>query len=171
MRMTTLFLCACALAALAPLVPGPPPDLPLDAPFPGWPSTLFGEPLVPEPLQALEAAHARTFPGRLARFRCGERAVLAAFVTAPTRQLHPRELCLRAAGWTVTPQAGWTDGDGGRWGVLLAERNGERRRVIERAVDGAGLGWPDPSAWYWAALLGRTTGPWWYLSVEAAEPR
>jgi hypothetical protein len=39
--------------------------------------------------------------------------------------------------------------------------------VYERIYDVAGNSWSDVSAWYWAALLGKSAGPWW--SVVIAE--
>lgn len=163
---------ACILASLAPLAPlaerrGSSSSSSSPA-FPGWPTSLGGVGLEPEPLAPIEAEHARTLPGRMARFRAGGRSVMMCWLLEPTRRLHPRELCLRGAGFTVEPQGGWTDAEGVRWGVLRAERGGERLRVLERVWDETGQSFPDPSAWYWAALLGRTTGPWWYVAVDEA---
>jgi len=33
--------------------------------------------------------------------------------------------------------------------------------VRERIRDTSGRSWPDPSASWWSAMLGRTRGPWW----------
>jgi hypothetical protein len=33
-------------------------------------------------------------------------------------------------------------------------------RVCERIVDAHDQGFVDASSWYWAALLGRSSGPW-----------
>lgn len=172
MRLRNVFVLACILAMYAPLVKmgeGKASPEAGDA-FPGWPTRLGGLVLEPAPLAPIEAEHARSLPGRMARFRAGGRSIMMCWLVEPTRRLHPRELCLRGAGFTVEPQAGWTDETGIRWGVLQAERGETRLRVLERVWDDAGNGFPDPSAWYWAALLGRTRGPWWYVAVdEAAE--
>jgi len=46
------------------------------------------------------------------------------------------------------------------WRCFVAERNGERVRVCERIVDARGEGFVDASSWFWAATLGRSSGPW-----------
>ena len=47
-----------------------------------------------------------------------------------------------------------------RWRCFDAERDGRRLRVCERIVDADGQAFTDPSSWFWAALLGRSAGPW-----------
>jgi len=41
-------------------------------------------------------------------------------------------------------------------------------RVCERIEDARGLAFTDASAWFWAAQLGRSTGPW--RAVTVATP-
>jgi hypothetical protein len=48
---------------------------------------------------------------------------------------------------------------------LHAERGAERLRIRERIIDAGGATWTDISSWYWAALLGRSRGPWWAVTV------
>ena len=35
----------------------------------------------------------------------------------------------------------------------------------EAITDGTASRWTDVSQWYWEALLGRTQGPWWAITV------
>jgi len=46
------------------------------------------------------------------------------------------------------------------WRCFIAERDGERVRVCERIVDAHDQDFTDASSWFWAATLGRSTGPW-----------
>ena len=41
----------------------------------------------------------------------------------------------------------------------------ETLRVYERIYDDHSNTWTDTSAWYWSALLGNTTGPWWSVTI------
>ena len=41
-----------------------------------------------------------------------------------------------------------------------------RRRVCERITDADGQAYTDPSSWFWAALLGRSKGPWQAVTVS-----
>jgi hypothetical protein len=47
--------------------------------------------------------------------------------------------------------------------------NGESLRVLERIYSSSenqtGQDWTDVSTWYWQALLGKTGGPWWSVTV------
>ncbi|HET9205271.1 MAG TPA: hypothetical protein VFO28_03465, partial [Burkholderiaceae bacterium] len=52
------------------------------------------------------------------------------------------------------------DADARLWRCFVAERDGERLRVCERIVDADGQAFVDASSWFWAASLGRSTGPW-----------
>lgn len=79
--------------------------------------------------------------------------------------LHPVVDCLKGFGYTVKPQPLFVDETGQRWGCVLAMRKDQTLRVHERIYDSAGQQWTDVSSWYWAALLGKTTGPWWAVTV------
>jgi hypothetical protein len=56
------------------------------------------------------------------------------------------------------------------WGAFEATRGPERVIVKERITDESGKYWTDVSAWYWAALLGQTDGPWWAYTVVEPIP-
>ena len=132
-----------------------------------WPREWRGQPLLPLARSAVEARFAERFAGRIARFRVaetGEELVLRD-VWRPTRMLHPAADCWRATGWQIDATSLVRDdsGDGLLWRCFEASRqghNGQRVRVCERIVDAQGLAFTDTSAWFWAASLGRSVGPW-----------
>jgi hypothetical protein len=166
------FAAACVLAALVPLRGGAGASVAAGSPFPGWPSSFEGRPLRELPLTEREVRFAEGFPGRIGRFTDGEREVVLRWVEAPTRQLHPAEDCFRGLGYRVTPVTRVAATDAG-WHHFGAERDGVRLAVREHITAAAGGGemrWTDASAWYWSALLGRTQGPWWAVTV-AEQPR
>jgi hypothetical protein len=164
------FLVACGLAALAPLVPersvaagGPA--------FPGWPSTFDGRPLHDRPLLPRERRFAAGFPGKIATFSDGRRTYVVRWVTRATRRLHPAADCFRGAGYTITPRPLLRDAEGRAWSSFSAVRGARRLRVRERVVAAAGGEvFTDASSWYWAALLGRSEGPWWAWTIVENEP-
>jgi hypothetical protein len=45
---------------------------------------------------------------------------------------------------------------------------GGRLRVCERIVGSDGSAFVDPSSWFWAAVLGRSAGPWQAVTVVEA---
>ncbi|HOF87284.1 MAG TPA: archaeosortase/exosortase family protein [Armatimonadota bacterium] len=168
-RAIALFLAVCVAAAVIPCWTPPRAPRALTA-FPGWPAALEGTPLRALPLSAREARFSRDFPGRVGRFSDGRREWIIRWVTTPTRTLHPAADCFRGSGYRLTPLALHVDAAGRRWGACLAARAGERLRVRECIVDGDGRHWSDVSAWYWAALLDRTRGPWWAYTVAERAP-
>lgn len=131
-----------------------------------WPREFEGRPLRPLALTAVEQRFAERFPGAIARFSDGEGAVVLRHVTAPTRMLHPATDCYRGVGYRVLSTAleQETDKRTGAvpklWRCVVAERNGQRVRVCEHIVDARGRTFTDTSAWYWAAVMGRSEGPW-----------
>ena len=46
------------------------------------------------------------------------------------------------------------------WRCFVAEKNGQQVRVCEQIVDANGQTFTDTSAWYWAAVMGLSHGPW-----------
>lgn len=158
------FLIACALAAAAPLLSrdAAPSDT---GPFPGWPASLDGRTLSRLPLSPREEVFADAFPGEVARFHDGLGEVVLRYVTAPTRRLHPAADCFRGLGYEIGEPELWKDEAGIEWRQFDAERDRARLRVHERIHDAAGQNFTDLSSWYWAALLGRTRGPWWSVVI------
>ena len=159
-----LVLTACVLVAALPLRPTPRPAAATELPFPGWPTVFEGQPLRPLPLTAREARFAQGFPGRIGRFTDGRREIILRWITRDTRRLHPAIDCFRGLGYHTAPAPLYTDAEGHHWSRFTASRDGETLHVREY-VQGTTHSWPDVSAWYWQAFLGRTTGPWWTVTV------
>lgn len=170
MRGRSLYLTVCgAVAALAFLLSGETNAVDTaDAAFSGWPTVFEGRPLQEGPLLPHERAFAARFPGRVGRFACGGRTVIIRWVTRPSHRVHGAADCLRSAGWRITPLPLASD-PVGAWGVFRAEQAGVTLRVRERCADAGGYTWSDVSSWFWAALLGRTSGPWQVVSVAERE--
>jgi len=168
MRAFLLYLTACAVAALLPVLP-----MKTDSAvareggllFAGWPTHIAERSLQELPLTKLEQRFMAGFPGRLARFSDGKREIVIRWVTHETRKLHPAADCFKGVGYTVTPLPLWTDSENARWGSFAATRKGETLRVYERIYDEAGNSWTDVSSWYWAAFFGETSGPWWAITI------
>ena len=131
-----------------------------------WPREWRGQALQPLARSAVEARFAERFPGRIARFRVadsGDELVLRE-VQRPTRMLHPAADCWRGIGWQVAAaglvrEDDGTDGDD-LWRCFEATHSGQRVRICERIVDARGQVFTDTSAWFWAASLGQSVGPW-----------
>jgi hypothetical protein len=126
-----------------------------------WPTEWHGQPLQPLAASAVEQRFARQFPGRIARFALADQSELVLReVTRPTRMLHPAADCWRGIGWQVRPAQLARDDGAALWRCFEAEHDGRRVRVCERIVDAAGQSFTDTSAWFWAASLGHSQGPW-----------
>lgn len=167
------------MAVLAPwpwLYPAPVAATPVAVAM-EWPHEFLGRPLQPLALSPVEQRFADRFPGAIARFSDGERAIVLRHVTAPTRMLHPATDCYRGAGYRVLAQsleAPLAAPAQARAAALqrcfVAEKAGRKLRVCEKIVDARGVSFTDTSAWYWAAVLGRSHGPWRAVTVAAATP-
>lgn len=126
-----------------------------------WPRVWQGDSLRPLALTAVEQRFARRFPGQIGRFAAGDGSVwVLRDVSRPTRTLHPASDCFRGLGWRIEQARPQRDAEARLWRCFVAERAGERVRVCERIVDAGEHGFIDASSWYWAALLGHTSGPW-----------
>jgi hypothetical protein len=140
----------------------------LSAPPPAeLPSQWHGRPLRPLALSEVEQRFARLFPGTLARVTDGEQVLVLRTVLRPTRMLHPATDCYRGLGWAVRHQQLEQDAQALLWRCFEAERAGQRLRVCERIVDAQGRGFTDTSAWYWAALMNESPGPWQAVTVAS----
>jgi hypothetical protein len=170
-RAIALHLIVCAAAALTPIltVYASPPaaaSLAAAAEFPGWPESFEGRALTRLAATELDARFLADLPGRVARFSDGEREILIRWSATPTRHLHPSANCLRAVGWDTSPRPLTITADGSTWSTYVATRGSERLEVRERVVDTSGRTWAEPTAWYWASLLGETSGPAWAYTVS-----
>ncbi len=169
--MHRLFLVLCALAAVAPLIRSTVRPNTVSAnsdAFPGW--TAPGSPVDPawhpQPITEREQRFLRDFPGRLALFADDHgRTYLVRWVSRPTRKLHPLADCLRAIGYTTSPQPLQARPDGSLWSSFTARRETETLTVHERILDATtAAAWTDVSAWFWSATLARSPGPWWTIA-------
>jgi hypothetical protein len=134
---------------------------PSAAPVGEWPAQWQGQSLQPLALSPVEERFARQFPGRIARFALADQSELVLReVTRPTRMLHPASDCWRGIGWRIEHARLETDADAALWRCFEAGRDGQRVRVCERIVDASGQAFTDTSAWFWAASLGSSAGPW-----------
>lgn len=133
-----------------------------------FPKTYNGRQLKQLPLTAQEKTFAASFPGRLGKFTDGPEQLILRWVTKPTRQLHPSEDCFRGLGYTIHSLPKVHDNTTNTtWGAFEATGgNGVKLLVRERIVDAANNSFADVSAWYWAAILGKSHGPW--LSTTVA---
>lgn len=133
--------------------------------FPGWETAPVPAEAHEVMLSERDRRFAQQFPGKIAAFADGNRLWLVRWVAQPTRRLHPASDCLKATGYLVRPASAELDASGLLWAGCDAQRGEERLRVRERIFSSDGRGWTDVSAWYWHAVLGRSAGPWWAVTV------
>lgn len=164
-RLFCVLLLLHGLAALVPLVLPHPRTEHATQVFGGWPKQIDSRPLLELGLSEQERLFVQGFPGHVGRFSNGSRELVLRWITRPSRNLHPAQDCLKGVGYRVTPQPLRVDTEGHHWGCVRAERNGQTLRVCERVYDEAGGSWSDVSSWYWAAILGKSAGPWWAVTV------
>ena len=163
------FALACIIVALLPLIPRNTPS-PIATGFPGWPTEFEGRALTELPLTERELRFAEGFPGKLGRFHDGTRELVIRWVKQETRMLHSAADCFQGLGYQITPLPLQNDANGSRWQSFTAQRQDERLHIRERIFEVQGethgkQSWSDVSAWYWQALLGRTKGAWWAVTV------
>lgn len=131
------------------------------------PSQWQGQPLRPLALSEVEQRFARQFPGTLARMTDGREVLVLRAVHRPTRMLHPAADCYRGLGYRIASEQLQLDSERRLWRCFEAMRAGQRLKVCERIVDAQGAGFTDASAWYWAALLGQSHGPWQAITIAS----
>lgn len=133
--------------------------------FPGWPAELLSDTFHEVELSEREAQFSKDFPGRVAKFSDGQRDYIVRWILKESRKLHPAADCLRGAGFAVHPLPIRKDARGSQWGCALARREQLELKVCEQIKDQAGESWSDVSAWFWAAALQQSEGPWWAVSI------
>ncbi len=136
-----------------------------------WPHAWEGRVLRPLGLTEVERRFAARFPGAIARFSDGERVLVLRRVTEPTRMLHPAADCFRGLGYRIEAARLEHDAQQRLWRCFEADGpEGRRLRVCERIapVDGEGEAFVDASSWFWAAVTGRSHGPWQAVTVVEA---
>ena len=157
-----LLIALCLWCALSPLARGERTASPPAQPHRReWPTEWHGQALQPLALSAVEQRFSVRFPGRIARFALPDRSELVLReVLRPTRMLHPAADCWRGIGWQVQGARLARDDESVLWRCFEAVKDGQRVRVCERIVDAEGQAFTDTSAWFWAASLGSSRGPW-----------
>lgn len=160
------FLVLCVLAAFRPMMSNGGSEVGNAAvsDFPGWAALPGLAHFTPLSLSPRDARFAEQFPGKISAFGDGQYIWIARWVAQPTRKLHPAADCLRAVGYSVHPEPIFADNSGAHWGVISASHGSGKLTVRERIIDRAGREFTDVSAWYWAAVLEKSTGPWWCLT-------
>jgi hypothetical protein len=131
-----------------------------------WPLELDGQSLQPLALSNVEQRFAAHFPGRIGRFRSEADTVTLRVADRPTRMLHPAADCYQGLGYRIRDARLERDDRSRMWRCFTARRDGKTVRVCERIEASDGESFTDTSAWYWAAALGNSKGPW--LAVTKA---
>lgn len=171
MRIISIFIITCALAALAPLRTTQPVGHSGDQVAYPFPDQFQGRKLKPIAMTEREKRFYSTFPGKMAKMTDGKRQVTCKWIEQPTRKLHPASDCYRGMGYSVHPEPIRIDDDGRRWGTFRAVKGHHHIRVREMISDLSNHQWTDVSGWYWSALLGRSQGPWLVITVSERIPR
>ena len=164
MRFVVLIL-ASILAGLVPLRKGVANFHKEAVNFSSWPEIFEGRELERVSLSEREKFFKRGFPGDIARFSDGQREIVMRWVKTPTRKLHPASDCFRAIGYKIKHLPHRIDLTGVAWGCFRATRSAESLRVCEKIFDESGASWTDTSSWFWSAILKKTQGPWWAITV------
>jgi hypothetical protein len=166
MRIISIYIITCALAALVPFLPVQPPVYSGDqSPYP-FPDRYQGRKLKPLALTERERQFYRHFPGKMSKMTDGIRHITCKWIEHPTRKLHPASDCYRGMGYSIHPEPIRIDADGQRWGAFRAVKGHQNLRVKERISDLSNRCWTDVSSWYWSAFLGRSQGPWLVVTVS-----
>ncbi|MDX2112011.1 MAG: archaeosortase/exosortase family protein [Verrucomicrobiota bacterium] len=113
----------------------------------------------PLPLTAVDARWAATFPGEVLLYGDGEGRLIVRRVEVLTRRLHPAEDCFRGMGFKIADRRLIREGISS-WATFTATKVNTTYSVRERIQDTSGNSWTDVSAWFWHAMLGKSTGPW-----------
>jgi hypothetical protein len=129
------------------------------------PPGLQGQDLQRLALSPTEQRFSRNFPGTIARYGDGQREVIVRWVRSATRQLHPAADCFRGLGYAVESARLTIDAEQQTWRCFQARRGIRSKQICERIQDPFGRAWTDTSAWYWDAILGRSSGPWWAITI------
>jgi hypothetical protein len=165
MRNVMFYVISSVLAAVVPFLQWDRVADMKGADFPGWPDHFEGRSLKLQELSEREQRFAADFPGKIAKFSDGQRTIIMRWVTRETRKLHPAADCFRGAGNRVENLLAGLDSQQSLWGRFNAVKGNESFQVSERISDDQGNGWADVSAWYWTALLRKSTGPWWAITI------
>lgn len=140
-----------------------------------WPATFDGKLLRPLATTPVEQRFAKQFPGRIARFTDEERVLVLRHIHTPSRMLHPATDCYKGLGYRIELARLERDAQQRLWRCFEAKQpgakgtdDGPRVRVCERIEGAQGDAFTDASAWFWAANLGQSQGPWQAITVVEA---
>lgn len=158
----------CALWGVAQTLMAPPANNEAPVSAIELPAAWNGTALRPLALSDVELRFARQFPGTVARLTDGQQVLVLRSVQRPTRMLHPATDCYRGLGYRIDGEHLQAAAGQAPWRCFVAERGGRRMQVCERIEDAQGQSFTDTSAWYWAAIAGRSPGPW--RAVTVASP-
>jgi len=137
--------------------------------FPGWPEAFQGKALKALPLTKREKIFEKNFPGHVGRFTDGQREIIFRWVARPTRKLHPSHHCFRATGFDIKFLPLHRDASNDMWGQFRAQKDNEQFLVQERIFESNNKtqSWTDVSTWFWKALLNKSSGPWWAITITS----
>lgn|GEM_PF-680099 len=158
------FLAVCIIAAILPFFQQTqePVSVTSTTSPSNWPTRFHGRILQPLPLSAVDARFASGFPGEIAMFTTTTEPQIIIYrrINQATRQLHPAADCYLASGYEIKFLPQHRDRAGHQWNSILATSKSARLQIQERITDISGQTWTDVSAWYWSAVLGKSTRPW-----------
>lgn len=164
MPIKYLFYLAILIVAVVPLLPSKKVQHLADTSV-EWPEYFEGIKLSEMELNSSELEWAKSFPGSVKKFSLANAQVLFRHVNHPTRSLHSARDCFRAAGFTISPLPIRIDQDRNRWGCFRAQRSDQDLVSCERIFGIDGINYTDVSAWYWNAMLDKSAGPWWAITL------
>lgn len=118
------------------------------------------------PLDPEEEKFAAAYPGSIAKFTCGDSSILLRSINSESRQVHSSADCYRGQGYDIKSRPIVIDHDK-RWSRFSATKKSKELMVRECIMASDGSCWTDPSTWYWEALLGKTQGPWVFITVAS----
>lgn len=137
-------------------------DVPAATPV--WPQELAGIPLTPASTP-VPAAFRSVDDTPLGHFRCHDADVVVRQIDRESRAFPPAQDCFREVGYRVQSISFYRDSGGRRWEAFVATREEEILQVRELYCDARGGTWPDVDSWRWTAFCGKTTGPWWNVTL------
>ncbi len=165
MRKTKSYLIICGLTCLVPFIPIDKKTNNHTDISPNWPTQINNLALKVLSLTEKETVFNQGFPGEISRFTDGNREIIIRWTTQPTRKLHPSVDCFKANGFLTEPLPLHLDKNGNKWSQFTATKADQCLTVSERIYDSKSKSWTDVSAWYWAASLKQTKGPWWAVTI------
>jgi hypothetical protein len=127
-----------------------------------------GQALRPVAQEPLDARFAKGSNAHLQRYASEDSQLLVRTVHTVSRSLHPAADCYRGMGYSLS-EIQLHKREGLVWRCFIASKGERKERVCERIESLADASsYTDTSAWFWAAALGRSQGPWRALTLRQA---